>query len=209
MTRWIVIASMWLVLPAVGCTGGQRNEQQNKQAAGESGMAADTSSATMQDLTAVAILEPTEGNTVHGTVTFREVEGGVSITARIEGLSEGVHGFHIHETGDCSAPDASSAGGHFNPTGSPHGAPSNPPGERHVGDLGNITAGPMGVATYDHVDPEISLRGPNSIDGLAVVVHEGRDDLSSQPSGNAGPRVACGVIHLQPEGMEQTEGGGY
>jgi Cu-Zn family superoxide dismutase len=125
-------------------------------------------------------------------VTFTQVDEGLRIVADIEGLSHGKHGFHIHEYGDCSAPDGTSAGGHFNPENKPHGAPDSE--DRHVGDLGNITAGPDGTAHYDRTDSMISFDGPRSIIGRAVVVHADEDDLESQPTGNAGPRVACGVI---------------
>jgi Cu-Zn family superoxide dismutase len=142
----------------------------------------------------VAVLEPTEGNDVRGRVAFIEIEDGIRIVAEISGLDAGLHGFHVHETGDCSAPDASSAGGHFAPGGTPHGAPDAPPAERHAGDLGNLEAVADGTARYERVDSAIRLAGPNSIVGKAVVVHAGEDDLTSQPSGDAGSRVACGVI---------------
>lgn len=158
---------------------------------------AETPAAVDGDLTtreAIAELSPTEGNDARGQVTFTATDGGVRVVADLEGLDAGAHGFHIHENGDCSAPDASSAGGHFNPTGAPHGAPDAPAAERHVGDLGNIEAGADGTARYDRTDSVISLSGANSIVGKAVVVHAGTDDLSSQPSGDAGNRLACGVI---------------
>lgn len=142
--------------------------------------------------TAMADLAPTEGNETRGAVTFSSVNGAVRVEADIQNLAPGPHGFHIHEFGDCSAPDASSAGGHFNPTDSPHGAPTD--AERHVGDLGNIEAGSDSTATYSRVDSVLTLSGPNSIVGKAVVVHAGEDDLTSQPSGDAGARLACGVI---------------
>ncbi len=148
---------------------------------------------------AVAQLQPTQGHEVRGTVTFTEkAEGGVEVDASVQGLSPGKHGIHIHEFGDCSAPDASSAGGHYNPLGSPHGAPDNPPAERHAGDLGNIEAGPAGnTATYRRTDQVIGMEGESSIIGKSVVVHAGADDLTSQPAGDSGPRVACGVITRQ------------
>lgn len=146
---------------------------------------------------AMATLEPTEGHQARGTVTFTPVDGGVRVNADVTGLAEGPHGIHVHETGDCSAPDASSAGGHFAPEGSPHGAPDDPASERHTGDLGNLEANPEGNATYERLDSILSLEGPNSIVGKAVIVHGGADDLTSQPSGDAGPRVACGVIRMQ------------
>jgi superoxide dismutase, Cu-Zn family len=138
-----------------------------------------------------AQLAPTQGNSVHGTVKFTETSGGVRVVAHLEGLTPGQHGFHVHEKGDCSAPDATSAGSHFNPAGAPHGAPD--AAQRHVGDLGNITADAGGKAHYDRVDKNLRFDGPNSILGRAVIVHAKADD-GSQPVGNAGARVACGVI---------------
>ena len=139
----------------------------------------------------VARIAPTPGNNAKGEVRFYKVDGGVRVIASLEGLTPGKHGFHIHEKGDCSAPDAMSAGGHFNPTGSPHGAPTAPPTARHAGDLGNIEAGADGKANYDHVD---SMLVYESITGLSVLVHAGEDDFMTQPSGNSGARVGCGVI---------------
>lgn len=143
---------------------------------------------------AVAVLAPTAGNTARGTVTFERVAGGVRITAQLEGLPAGNHGFHIHALGDCSAVDGTSAGGHFNPTDAPHGSPE--AARRHVGDLGNITADTQGMASYDRTDPMVRLDGPQSVVGRGVIIHAGPDDLSSQPTGNAGARLACGVIGI-------------
>ena len=141
---------------------------------------------------AYVILRPTKDSHVTGLVTFSEVDEGVRIVANIDNLKPGKHGFHIHEHGDCSAHDASSAGGHFNPTGKKHGGPDDP--DRHVGDLGNVVADADGHAYYERVDRIISLNGPESIVGLSVVVHADEDDLKTQPTGNSGARIACGVI---------------
>ncbi len=141
---------------------------------------------------AVCVLHPTEGSDASGTVTFTRSGSSITVEADIEGLTPGLHGFHIHEYGDCSAPDATSAGGHFNPDDSEHGGPNDE--ERHVGDLGNIEAGEDGRATFELTDTVISFTGPNSIIGRAVVVHENEDDLTSQPTGDAGGRLACGII---------------
>jgi superoxide dismutase, Cu-Zn family len=141
---------------------------------------------------AVATLAPTKGSTVAGHVSFVKVDGGVKVTAHISGLTPGLHGFHIHEFGDCSAADGSSAGGHFNPAGHPHGGPKD--AERHAGDLGNIEAGKDGVATLDVVDAAMTLEGSSGILGGGVIVHEKADDLKTQPTGNAGGRLSCGVI---------------
>lgn len=141
---------------------------------------------------AKSVLHPTQGNNVTGTVTFTIVNDGVRIVADLEGLTPGDHGFHIHEFGDCSAPDASSAGGHFNPTKKRHGSPENE--DRHVGDLGNITADAEGKAHYDRIDKVIALEGDDTIVGRSVIVHSKADDFVTQPTGNSGARVACGVI---------------
>lgn len=141
---------------------------------------------------AKAELYPTKGSKVHGVVEFTEVKGGVLVRAEVSGLSPGNHGFHIHEFGDCSAPDGASAGGHFNPERQPHGGPHG--GKRHVGDLGNLKAGRDGKAEYLRLDKHLQFDGKRGILGRAVIVHAGEDDLKSQPTGGAGGRVACGVI---------------
>ncbi|MGB9476270.1 MAG: superoxide dismutase family protein [Candidatus Udaeobacter sp.] len=146
-------------------------------------------------LKAVAVLQPTAGNKVSGTVTFTKAADGVQVRAEITGLTPGNHGFHVHEFGDCSAADASSAGAHFNPTHKPHAGPEVP--ERHVGDMGNIQADASGKAKLDYVDHQISLTNDErSVIGRSVVVHAKADDLKSQPSGDSGARVACGAIGL-------------
>lgn len=145
---------------------------------------------------AIAVLSPAQGQNVSGQVSFREETEGVRVVADIKGLTPGKHGFHIHEKGDCSAPDFSSAGGHFNPTGMKHGSPTDP--EHHMGDFGNITANEQGEARFERVVNWLSFKGTNSFVGKAVVVHEKADDLQSQPSGNAGGRIACGVIQSVP-----------
>ncbi|GAC1448780.1 MAG: hypothetical protein NVSMB9_32280 [Isosphaeraceae bacterium] len=142
---------------------------------------------------AIAVLHPTKlGKEAAGTVTFTKVQGGVRVVAEVRGLTPGLHGFHIHEFGDTSSPDAMSAGGHFNPAKVDHGAPK--AGKRHVGDLGNIEANARGVARLDYVDPQLALHGAHSILGRGLIVHEKPDDLKTQPTGNAGGRVAAGVI---------------
>ncbi len=131
-------------------------------------------------LRAIALLHPTAGNKLSGTVTFTEVADGVQVRAEITGLAPGNHGFHVHEFGDCSAADASSAGAHFNPTNKPHAGPDAP--ERHVGDMGNVEADASGKD-----DQQSAI-------GRSVVVHAKADDLKSQPAGDSGARIACGVI---------------
>jgi superoxide dismutase, Cu-Zn family len=148
---------------------------------------------------AVAVLYPTTGNQAHGSVMFTKVGNGVKVVADVEGLSPGNHGFHIHEFGDCTALDGKSAGGHFNPDGTPHGAPTASAKNRHVGDLGNITAHTNGKAHLELVDSLLTFDGPHSVIGRGVIVHAGKDDLTSQPTGAAGSRMACGVIGIAKE----------
>jgi Cu-Zn family superoxide dismutase len=140
---------------------------------------------------AIAVLHSASGSQVAGTVTFTKVGDTVQVVADITGLTPGKHGFHIHEFGDCSAADASSAGGHFNPMKKPHGAPD--AAERHAGDLGNLEADSTGKAHLELKDTMLKLSGENCIMGRGVIVHEKVDDWS-QPTGNAGGRLACGVI---------------
>jgi Cu-Zn family superoxide dismutase len=155
--------------------------------------------------TAVATLAPSKAattqptdNHVTGTVTFTPAAGDkVHVTAHITGLQpNSTHGFHIHEKGDLSAPDLTSAGGHFNPSKHEHGAPG---ANSHGGDMGNIKADASGMAMVDMDIPGVSIGTgqPNDIVGKAVIVHGKEDDLKSQPSGNAGSRVAGGVIQLK------------
>lgn len=169
---------------------------------GDDGMIGDTlQDTTMQGNSATVQLQPTEGNNVSGSLTFTQVgDTRIQIQGQITGLEPGLHGLHVHENGDCSAPDASSAGGHFNPAGATHGGPDAPAGQRHVGDLGNIEADSTGTAVVDITDELIALEGTNSIVGKAMVVHAGEDDLTTDPSGESGARVACGVIESQGMG---------
>ena len=149
------------------------------------------------DVSAVAVMHPTEGNVVSGTVRFTQTDAGMVIEAHLTGLTEGNHGFHIHQYGDCSAANGTSAGGHFNPGHAAHAGPDVE--SRHVGDMGNITADADGNASYSGINSHLSFEGQNNIIGRAVIVHGGEDDLSSQPTGAAGPRTGCGVIgHSAP-----------
>jgi Cu-Zn family superoxide dismutase len=151
-----------------------------------------TAFAHAQDVTkAVAKLEAKSGSQVTGTVTFTKSGDDVQVVADIQNLKPGKHGFHLHEKGDCSAPDASSAGAHFNPTHQHHGGPAT--AEHHAGDLGNIEADASGKAHLDWKG-KLKLTGEDSIIGKSVVVHEKEDDLKTDPTGNSGGRIACGVI---------------
>ena len=142
---------------------------------------------------AQAKLEARSGSSVAGTVTFTAVGPNLRVEAHLSGLTPGEHGFHVHESGDCSAPDASSAKGHFNPAAKGHGHHHH--GDRHAGDLPNLVANAQGHAMYRAEVSGLSLAaGANAIVGRSVVVHADPDDYKSQPAGNSGKRVACGTI---------------
>ena len=153
-----------------------------------------TSQDEAKEVSAVATLQPRSGSSVSGSVKFTQIGDLVRVTGEITGHTKGPKGFHIHEKGDCSASDGMSTGGHFNPTGHKHGGPYDP--VKHSGDLGNITFNAEGVAKINFTVGDISVtKGrPNSIIGRAVIVHAAADDLKTDPTGNAGGRVACGVI---------------
>jgi Cu-Zn family superoxide dismutase len=139
------------------------------------------------------------GETVNGKIAFEQVGDAVTVTGEVTGLAPGKHGFHVHQFGDYTG-GCTSTGAHFNPFGKNHGAPED--AERHIGDLGNVEAGPDGKVSVNITDKVISLTGPNSIIGRAIVVHADVDDLGkgghelSLTTGNAGGRLACGVIGI-------------
>ena len=160
----------------------------------------------MDGKTAVAKIEPSPssttqpaGNQPTGTVTFTQTGDNVKVVADITGLTPNAkHGFHIHEKGDLSAPDLSSAGAHYNPEGHAHGGPTTSP--VHAGDLGNLEADKEGKARLELTLDNISVGGKNDILGKSVIVHAKPDDLKSQPSGNSGARIGGGVIELKEQG---------
>jgi Cu-Zn family superoxide dismutase len=182
---WVLFCGIFLNLALTGC----QQKQDNQMTQDKDSLAVEENEGISE---ATAELNPTKGNNVKGTVTFTKEENGIKVVADIEGLKPGKHGFHIHEGGDCSAPDGSSAGGHFNPFHEHHSAPTDT--ARHAGDLGNITADKDGKAHLEWFDTLITFDGPESIIGRSVIVHEKADDFKTQPTGNAGARLACGVI---------------
>lgn len=142
-----------------------------------------------------ATLAPKKDNTtLAGTATFSGEKGKVSVKVDLTGAPPGEHGLHIHEKGDCSAPDATSAGGHWNPGAHDHGAPGAT--NSHLGDIGNITVKADGTVSHTATNPlwEIGTGTDNDVKGKAVVVHAKPDDLTTQPTGDAGDRIGCGVI---------------
>ena len=143
---------------------------------------------------ATAALNPLGTNKTFGEATFDQVGNKVRLVAYVQGLApDREHGFHIHEVGDCNSPDGMSAKGHFNPFGKPHGHPGGP--ERHAGDLPALKAGKDGRAKVDvELDTITVTPGPASIVGRGLIVHADPDDYKTQPTGNAGARLACAVI---------------
>ncbi len=143
---------------------------------------------------ATAQLAATTGNTVSGVIQFTQKGDKVLVTGEVTGLKpNAVHGFHIHEKGDCSSGDGVSAGGHFNPAGKPHGAHDQ--AEHHAGDLPSLMADGAGVARLNFETASISVgSGVADVVGRGLIVHRDSDDFKTQPTGNSGPRLACAVI---------------
>ncbi|MFD1095658.1 superoxide dismutase family protein [Salegentibacter chungangensis] len=183
----------------VGC----KNEKKEKEekSVEETEMNADMQEQEEQEMakTAQATLQAKNDSKLSGTVTFTEEDGEVSMEAKISGLPEGKHAIHIHEKGDCSSADGKSAGGHWNPTGEDHGKWGAEEGY-HKGDIGNFETDAEGNATVSMSTDEwcIGCDDENkNIVGKSIIVHDGVDDFTSQPSGAAGTRVGCGVIEKQ------------
>jgi len=147
---------------------------------------------------AVASLSPTQGQAATGLVMFHQrPEGGVMVHAWVSGLKpNGEHGFHVHEVGSCASTDGTSAGGHYNPTGTPHGPQHGP---HHAGDMPSLKADGNGVAEARFTLKTVSIgSGQADLTGRSVIVHANPDDYTTQPTGNAGARIACGVIARHP-----------
>jgi len=147
-----------------------------------------------KEVSAVAQLQPRSGSNVSGSIKFTQIGDVVRITGEVTGHTKGPKAFHIHEKGDCSAADGMSTGGHFNPHKHKHGGPYDP--VKHSGDLGNLAFNDQGVAKINFTvgDISVSKSRPDGIIGRAVIVHAAADDMKTDPTGNAGGRVACGVI---------------
>ena len=142
---------------------------------------------------ATAKIESRSSSTLTGLATFTEVEGGVLVEIEVHHAPPGWHAVHVHEKGDCSADDASSAGGHFNPGAKNHGSPHAM--DHHAGDLGSMTVDEHGDGRHVILVHDLTVQaGPNSVRERAIIIHANIDDLATQPTGNAGGRIGCGVI---------------
>lgn len=191
------LAPVVALLFIFGCAGNKKQAEEAKAEPTPAPAASETPAATPvtpAPLSAKAAIKALGKNTVAGMLSFVEVDGGVRIEGEVAGFSpKTVHGFHIHEKGDCSAADGTSAGGHFNPGKKNHGA--HDAVESHVGDLGNITADDKGVAKISITKAGATLAdGEMSYIGRGVIVHANPDDFKTQPTGNAGGRIGCGVV---------------
>lgn len=193
--------NLFLLLTAVICLFSCQNNSNNNNNNTDSD---DMSTETTDDVqntdnmaaTIMVQLEPKSGSNLSGNATFTQANGEVTLKATINGLSEGEHAIHIHETGDCSAEDGTSAGGHWNPTNERHGKWGDAEGY-HKGDIGNFTVDANGVGMVEFTTDEwcIGCGDPQKdIDGKALIIHDGVDDFTSQPAGAAGTRVGCGII---------------
>jgi Cu-Zn family superoxide dismutase len=184
-----------LLIPLAVLAACSRAETPTAAATAPPPAAAPEQPAAPQPATAAVNLAGASGSSVKGELTLTATDGGVSIGGEITGLAPGTeHGFHIHETGDCSAPDAKSAGGHFNPAHVAHGGPASD--VRHLGDIPNIQSDSTGHVTVSATIPGATLRdgAANDLVGKAIIVHAKRDDYVTQPTGDSGDRIACGVI---------------
>jgi Cu-Zn family superoxide dismutase len=187
----ILVSSLAAVLALSGCA----STPETTAAAPAPEAAAPQAPATSTLTSATANLAAASGSLVSGRLTLMPMDDGVHASGEIGGLKpNSTHAFHIHEKGDCSAADASSAGGHFNPTSQPHGRVTHP--QHHAGDNDNLVANAEGVAKVDAHFPGVVLGGGGATDvvGKAIIVHADPDDYTTQPTGNAGARIACGVI---------------
>lgn len=191
MKRSVIMAFVVAVTAALLFAAGSQS-----RAASGSANAGEKGSTAVKTLEATAKLESKSGSTVTGEADFKEKNGGVEIVVEIKGAKPGTHGVHLHDKGDCSAADASSAGGHFNPGSKTHGAPTTDP--HHAGDFGNMTVGANGTGKLKLTVKGLTVApGPNSVVGHALVIHADPDDLKTDPSGKSGPRVACGVVQAE------------
>ena len=191
----VVFASTSLLLAA--CGGAQQgSEPASAPTAAAAGSAAptDATAAPASGAKTVEVaIQPKSGSAISGKATLTETADGVKVVLALEHMPPGEHGAHVHEKGDCSAADGSSAGGHFNPAGNPHALPAANP--HHLGDLGNITIDSSGNGHLDIVAAGANLKDgdPNSFLGRSIIIHEKKDD-GGQPTGNAGGRIGCGEI---------------
>src|SRR5690349_10137117 len=189
--NYVAFLAVAFVLFLSACNSGNKQNDE-----GQSGASDQQQEEKDDKATAKATLEAASGSQVKGEAKFTtDGEGTVRFESTAENLTPGEHAVHLHEKGDCSAADASSAGGHWNPTMKPHGKRGSGTAF-HKGDIGNMTVGNDGKGTLNLTIEGWSIGGADSTNvvGKSVIIHEKADDFTSQPSGNAGGRISCGVI---------------
>jgi len=196
LRKWFVFAAVAVAIAGTLMLAGCSPKAPEKEAPQET--AAPAPEPAPEPRIAIASLQFTGAYpNASGSVVFTETDGGVEISAQVDYGADtrvGPHGIHLHQTGDCSAADFTSSGGHFNPTGVDHGGPDAE--VHHAGDFGNIEIGDDFKGSLDATSTMLSFDGESSIVGRAVILHAGEDDLTSQPTGAAGARDACGVVEL-------------
>lgn len=199
--KHVTLAAFALLLAACGRNDDAKPVTDAPAPAGDSPAVATATEPTATAETAAVAgvqLSPTQGNTANGGLKITAAGSGVQISGMVQGLKPNSEfGFHFHEKGDCSSPDATSAGEHFNPASQDHGNPQSSP--HHAGDLLNAKSDAQGVAEVSLDNPEVSLQSgqTNDILGKALVMHAKPDDYKTQPSGDSGDRIACGVVAVQ------------
>jgi len=195
MKRLFTMLTLVSALALIPACGGSEEGHDHGDAAG----------AFDEITTAICVLRPTEGNTASGSLTFTQTKDGVRVQGTISGLTpNSKHGFHIHQFADVSAANGTATGGHYNPADIDHSLPVTETHDDHehtstgghAGDLGNLEANDQGVAEYDVTFSNLTIAGSNAILGRSIIVHAGEDDGQTQPTGNAGPRIAQGVIGI-------------
>lgn len=187
----VLTVAAWSLWALTGCTKDEKKVEEVVAPAA----ASEPEAKEIPVLQYKVAMKPTKGFKANGTILLTTGQDGMNMEVDMKNVSPGTHGIHIHEKGDCSAPDASSAGGHFNPISKQHGAPEI--SDSHAGDLGNVAADKKKkVAFKGLVKPASALKDFDwaQFEGKAVILHANPDDLTSQPVGNAGGRIACGVI---------------
>ena len=193
----LVALSLAVMLSLTACGGSGEDPIEN----GADPLAEDTTAqggAMQGGMAVTADVQPTtDASSVRGTVSFAAAEDStVQITGTLRGVPPGEHGFHVHANPDCGNA-GQAAGGHWNPDDTPHGAPDDAPSNRHAGDFGNVTASSDSTVTLDLEYSRSELGSlPGDFAQHAVMVHAGEDDLTSQPSGDAGDRIGCGVTQM-------------
>ncbi len=183
--RWVrIFLTGALALFGFACSSGERPGGAGQAATGG------------KEPVAVATIEGASGSKISGQATFTQTDGAVKVEVSVKGFPPGLHGIHVHEKGECHPPDFMSSGGHFNPDNMPHGGPETP--MHHAGDLGNIEVGADGTGKLVLTTKDLTVgEGTHSVVGRSIMIHEKEDDLKSQPAGNSGARIGCGVIKLK------------